>query len=164
MSVSIFESIPDKILFKFIKTIMEDVDFEILDSSQDYNLRDGLEEAESTFGIRGNDTELDCDYIYNVWKLNKDLFEEDRLTANLNRPKLNDVTFHWVVWQTQWVRETYNHHIKTYGSERDDVKNYIDGLASDGNLSVWDGDMIDGDVYETETTDDSIDTDTIDFL
>ena len=80
MSSSIFETIPDKTLFKFIKMVMEEVNFDTLDSSQDYTLQDGVESAESTLGIRGNDSSLDCDYIYNVWEMNQDLFEEDRFS------------------------------------------------------------------------------------
>jgi hypothetical protein len=104
MSASVFESIPDKTLFRFIKVIMEEVNFDTLDSSQDYTLKDGVESAESTLGIRGNDSSLDCDYIYNVWEMNQDLFEEDKLTQPLDRPKLNKVEFDWYGWETQWVK------------------------------------------------------------
>ncbi len=157
MSASIFDTIPDKTLFKFIKMVMEEVDFETLESSQDYELQEGVETIESTLGIRGNDSSLDCDYIYNVWKLNEDLFEEDRLTNNINRPTFKKVELDWYLWETQWVKQTYRHQIETYSSEKGDIFNYARGMNQEGDYSVWDGDLIDTDIYNSETTDDSID-------
>jgi len=157
MSTSIFETIPEKTLFKFIKMVMEEVDFETLESSQDYELQEGVETIESTLGIRGNDSSLDCDYIYNVWKLNEDLFEEDRLTNNINRPTFKKVEFDWYLWETQWVKQTYRHQIETYGTDKNDIHSYIYGMSSEGDMSVWDGDLIDTDILNSDTTDDSID-------
>ena len=157
MSASIFESIPDKTLFRFIKIVMEEVDFNTLDSSQDYMLRDGVEEAESTIGVRGGDITIDCDYIYNVWKLNEDLFEEDRLTGNLDRPTFKKVEFDWYAWETQLVKQTYRHQVETYGTDKSDIYNYIYGMGSEGDYSYYDGTLIDTDNYDSETTDDSID-------
>jgi hypothetical protein len=137
--------------------VMEEVDFETLESSQDYELQEGVETIESTLGIRGNDSSLDCDYIYNVWKLNEDLFEEDRLTNNINRPTFKKVELDWYLWETQWVKQTYRHQIETYSSEKGDIFNYARGMNQEGDYSVWDGDLIDTDIYNSETTDDSID-------
>lgn len=164
MSASIFETIPDKTLFKFIKMVMEEVDFETLESSQDYELQEGVETIESTLGIRGNDSSLDCDYIYNVWKLNGDLFEEDRLTNNINRPTFKKVEFDWYLWETQWVKQTYRHQIETYSSGKEDIFNYARGMNQDADLSVWDGNLIDTDIYNSETTDDSIDDSSLTIL
>jgi hypothetical protein len=164
MSASIFDTIPDKTLFKFIKMVMEEVDFETLESSQDYELQEGVETIESTLGIRGNDSSLDCDYIYNVWKLNEDLFEEDRLTNNINRPTFKKVELDWYLWETQWVKQTYRHQIETYSSEKGDIFNYVRGMNQDGDYSVWDGDLIDTDYLNSEVTDDSIDDTSITIL
>jgi hypothetical protein len=164
MSVSIFESIPDKTLFMFIKFIMEEVDFYTLTSSQDDSLRDGLESAESTLGIRGSDSSLDCDYIYNVWNMNEDLFEEDKLTQPFKKPTLNKVKFTWYTWETQWAKLTYKHEIETYGSTKEDIHSYIDGKRQEGDLSPWDGDFVDTDTYDSETTDNSIDDNSITIL
>jgi len=164
MSASVFETIPNKTLFRFIKLVMEEVDFNTLDSSQDYTLKDGVESVESTLGIRGNNSSLDCDYIYNVWRMNEDLFEEDRLTNNLNRPTFKKVEFDWYLWETQWVKQTYKHQIETYSSEKGDIFNYVRGMNQDGDYSVWDGELIDTDVYEADVTDDSIDDSSLTIL
>ena len=163
MSTSVFETIPDKTLFRFIKVVMEEVNFDTLESSQDYELKDGVESAESTLGIRGNDTSLDCDYIYNVWEMNENLFEGDRLAQPLDRPKLNKVKFDWYGWETQWVKLTYRHEIETYSSSKDNIFNYIYGMSSLGDYSYWDGTLIDVDTYDSETTDDSIESNTFDI-
>ena len=157
MSASIFETIPEKTLFKFIKMVMKEVDFETLESSQNYELREGIETVESTLGIRGNDSSLDCDYIYNVWRMNEDLFDEDRLIGNLNKPTLKEVEFDWNAWETQWVKLTYRHQIETYGTDKSNIYNYIYGMSSEGDMSYWDGKLINTDNYDSETTDESID-------
>ena len=164
MSASIFETIPEKTLFKFIKMVMKEVDFETLESSQNYELREGIETVESTLGIRGNDSSLDCDYIYNVWQMNENLFEEDKLTQPLNKPELKNVEFDWYGWETQWVKTINQHKIETYGSDRDDMMNYVYGLRNDGNLNWYDGKEIDSQVTESETTDDDIDDNSFKIL
>ena len=65
---SVFENLSDKVLFRFIKILMEDIDFDSLDLSQDDTLMQGVEE--SSLGIKGDNIYLDSNYIYNVWKLN----------------------------------------------------------------------------------------------
>jgi hypothetical protein len=164
MSTSVFETIPDKTLFRFIKIVMEEVDFHTLDSSQDYTLKDGVESAESTLGIRGNDSSLDCDYIYNVWEMNQDLFEEDKLTQPLDRPKLNKVEFDWYGWETQWVKLTYRHEVETYSASKENIYNFIYGMSSERDYSYWDGDLIETDNYDLDTTDNSIDDTSFNIL
>jgi hypothetical protein len=144
--------------------VMEETDFDSLESSQDSDLQDGVESVESILGIRGNDSSLDCDYIYNVWNMNEDLFEEDKLTQPFKKPTLNKVKFTWYTWETQWAKLTYKHEIETYGSTKEDIHSYIDGKRQEGDLSPWDGDFVDADTYDSETTDDSIDDNSITIL
>lgn len=164
MSSSIFETIPDKTLFKFIKMVMEETDFDSLESSQDSDLQDGVESAESTLGIRGNDSSLDCDYIYNVWQMNENLFEEDKLTQPLNKPELKNVEFDWYGWETQWVKLTYRHKVETYSASKENIYNFIYGMSSESDYSYWDGNLIDTDNYESVTTDESIESNSFKIL
>jgi hypothetical protein len=96
--------------------------------------------------------------------LNEDLFEEDRLTNNINRPTFKKVELDWYLWETQWVKQTYRHQIETYSSEKGDIFNYVRGMNQDGDYSVWDGDLIDTDYLNSEVTDDSIDDTSITIL
>ena len=164
MSASVFESIPDKTLFRFIKIVMEHTDFETLESSQDSDLLEGVEEAELTMGVRGINYSLDCDYIYNVWQMNKDLFEKNKLTQPLNTPNLNKIEFDWYAWETQLVKLTYRHQLETYSSSKEEIINSIEKMRFEGDYSYWDGDLIDTDNYDSEANDDSIDTDSFKII
>jgi hypothetical protein len=161
---SVFENIPDKIIFRLVKMIMEEVDFSELETSQDSELTDSISSVESYFGIRGEDYTIDADYIYNLWKLNIETFDEEKLTSPLYRPKFKQVSFDWHVWETQWVKIINEHKIETYGSDRDDIMNYVYGLRNDGNLNWYDGKEINSEVTESETTDDDIDDNSFKIL
>lgn len=154
---SVFENVPDKIIFRLVKMLMEEVDFSELETSQDSELTDAISSVESYFGIRGEDYTINADYIYNLWKLNSETFEEEKLTTPFYRPKFKQVSFHWHVWETQWVKTINEHKIETYGTNQDDIMNYIYGMRNDGNLNWYDGNEIDSEVTESETTDDDID-------
>ena len=161
---SVFENVPDKIIFRLVKMIMEEVDFSELETSQDSELTDAISSVESYFGIRGEDYTIDADYIYNLWNLNIESFEEEKLTSPLYRPKFKQVSFDWHVWETQWVKTINQHKIETYGSDRDDMMNYVYGLRNDGNLNWYDGKEINSEVTESETTDDDIDDNSFKIL
>lgn len=161
---SVFENVPDKIIFRLVKMVMEEVDFSELETSQELELTEAIKSVESYFGIRGEDYTIDADYIYNLWNLNIESFEEEKLTTPLYRPTYKQVAFDWAVWETQWVKSTHRHEIETYGTDKDDMLNYIYGMRNDGNLNWYDGKEIDSEVTESETTDDDIDDNSFTIL
>ena len=161
---SVFENIPDKIIFRLVKMIMEEVDFSELETSQDSELTDAISSVESYFEIRGEDYTIDAEYIYNLWKLNIESFEEEKLTTPLYRPKFKQVSFDWHVWETQWVKTINQHKIETYGSDKDDIINYVYGLRNEGNLNWYDGKEINSEVTDSETIDDDIDVNSFTIL
>ena len=160
MSASIFEKTNDKILFKIIKMVMEDVDFESLESSINNDLKDSLTSSSKYFGL-SPDVYLDEEYIYNVWKLNEDLFEENTLNGNLERPTLKKFNFNWDVWQTEWTQERYNHNFESYSDNKEDVSNTLLSLRGDGLIDSWEGKLVEREVYDSETTNDEIDLDSL---
>jgi len=160
MSTSIFEKTNDKILFKIIKMVMEEVDFESLESSIDNDLRDSLKSSSKYFGLSPDDY-LDEEYIYNVWKLNEDLFEENTLNGNLERPTLKKFNFNWDVWQTEWTQERRNHNFESYSDNKEDVSATLFSLRGEGLIDAWEGTIVEREVYESETTRDEIDTDSL---
>ena len=161
---SVFENIPDKIIFRLVKMIMEEVDFSELETSQDSELTEAISSVESYFEIRGEDYTIDAEYIYNLWKLNIESFEEEKLTTPLYRPKFKQVSFDWHVWETQWVKTINQHKIETYGSDKDDIINYVYGLRNEGNLNWYDGKEINSEVTDSETIDDDIDVNSFTIL
>ena len=160
MSASIFEKPNYKLLFKIIKMVIEEVDFESLESSIDDSLRDSLKSSSKYFGLSPDDY-LDEEYIYNVWKLNEDLFEENILNGDLERPTLKKFNFNWDVWQTEWTRERRNHNFESYSDNKEDVSITLFSLRGEGLIDAWEGKLVDRDVYESETTNDEIDTDSL---
>ena len=161
---SVFENVPDKIIFRLVKMIMEEVDFSELETSQDSELTEAISSVESYFEIRGEDYTIDAEYIYNLWKLNIESFEEEKLTTPLYRPKFKQVSFDWHVWETQWVKTINQHKIETYGSDKDDIINYVYGLRNEGNLNWYDGKEINSEVTDSETIDDDIDVNSFTIL
>ena len=161
---SMFETIHDKILFKFVKIIMENVDFESLDSSQDDELYDELNRVSTYFGFRINDISLELDYIYNLYQLNGEVFDEDKLHTSLNRPSIKTVKFEWNVSETQWVELIYEHKIETYSSDEEEIFNYIESLRDKGDIDWWGGTEISNEVPNSETTDDSINRSSIKII
>jgi hypothetical protein len=74
------------------------------------------------------------------------------------------VEFDWFGWETHWVKQKYRHKIETYSVSKDNIFNYIYGISSEGDYSYWDGELVDTDVYNSETTNDSIDSNTLKIL
>jgi hypothetical protein len=144
--------------------LMEEVDFSELETSQDSELSDAIDTIKSYFPVQSDDYTIDADFIYNLWKLNVESFDEETLTSPFYRPKFKQVTFDWHVWETQWVKTINQHEIETYGSDRDDIMNYIYGMRNDGNLNWYDGKEINSEVTESETTDDDIDDNSFTIL
>jgi len=155
MENSIYENLNYKLLFKLVKMIMEQLDFESLDNSIDNSLRQEVESVSKYFGVT-NDDYKDDDFIYNIWKLNEDLFENNTLTLPLTRPTLKKFSFDWNVWETRWVKEQYSHTIESYSDDVSDIENIIRELRSYGYTDVWSGTLVDSEVYESDTTDDEI--------
>ena len=139
---------------------MEEVDFESLESSIDDSLRDSLKSSSKYFGLSPDDY-LDEEYIYNVWKLNEDLFEENILNGDLERPTLKKFNFNWDVWQTEWTQERRNHNFESYSDNKEDVNNTLLSLRGEGLIDSWEGTLVEREVYESETTKDEIDTDSL---
>ena len=160
MSASIFEKTNDKILFKIIKMVMEEVDFESLESSIDDSLRDSLKSSSKYFGLSPDDY-LDEEYIYNVWKLNEDLFEENTLNGNLERPTLKKFNFNWDIQQTEWTIERRNHNFISYSDNKKDVSNTLFSLRGEGLIDAWEGTLVEREVTDSETTSEEIDIDSL---
>jgi hypothetical protein len=74
------------------------------------------------------------------------------------------VEFDWFGSETHWVKQKYRHKIETYSVSKDNIFNYIYGISSEGDYSYWDGELVDTDVYNSETTNDSIDSNTLKIL
>ena len=93
--------------------------------------------------------------MYNTILLNESLFEEDSLTSKLKRPTLRNYEYDWVVQMKSIVNEYYRNTISLY-TAKDDVKDVLYTLKSEGTLDVFDGDLYEEDTRDSEMLDDEL--------
>ena len=153
MEPSVFEKMSDRVIFLIIKQIIDKVDFDIVENSADWNFYEVVQTVCKLFSI--NPSIQDTDFLYNTILLNESLFEEDSLTSKLKRPTLRNYEYDWVVQMKSIVNEYYRNTISLYTS-KDDVKDVLYTLKSEGTLDVFDGDLYEEDTRDSEMLDDEL--------
>ena len=153
MEPSVFEKISDRVIFLIIKQIINKVDFDMVENSADWNFYEVVQTVCKLFSI--NPSIQDTDFLYNTILLNESLFEEDSLTSKLKRPTLRNYEYDWVVQMKSIVNEYYRNTISLY-TAKDDVKDVLYTLKSEGTLDVFDGDLYEEDTRDSEMLDDEL--------
>ena len=153
MEPSVFEKMSDRVIFLIIKQIIDKVDFDIVENSADWNFYEVVQTVCKLFSI--NPSIKDTDFLYNTILLNESLFEEDSLTSKLKRPTLRNYEYDWVVQMKSIVNEYYRNTISLY-TAKDDVKDVLYTLKSEGTLDVFDGDLYEEDTRDSEMLDDEL--------
>ena len=154
MEPSIFEKISDRVIFLIIKQIINKVDFDMVENSADWNFYEVVQTVCKLFSI--NPSVQDTDFLYNIIKLNKSMFDEGSLTSKLERPTLKNYEYDWVVSIKRIVNEYWRNTISLY-SDKNDIKGVLYNLRSEGTLEIFDGDMYEEDIRDNEMLDDEID-------
>jgi hypothetical protein len=150
---SVFEKMSDRVIFSIIKQIVKKVDLDIVDNSADWQFYQVVEEVCKLFSI--NPSIQDTDFLYNVIKLNEDVFEENSLTSPLKKPTLKNYEYDWIVTMKTIVNEYYRDTISLY-SDKNEIKNVLYTLKSEGTLDVFEGDLYEEDVRDSEMLDDDL--------
>lgn len=153
MEPSVFEKMSDRVIFLIIKQIIDKVDLDIVENSADWNFYEVVQTVCKLFSI--NPSIQDTDFLYNTILLNESLFEEDSLTSKLKRPTLRNYEYDWVVQMKSIVNEYYRNTISLY-TAKDDVKDVLYTLKSEGTLDVFDGDLYEEDTRDSEMLDDEL--------
>lgn len=153
MEPSVFEKMSDRVIFLIIKQIIDKVDFDMVENSADWNFYEVVQTVCKLFSI--NPSIQDTDFLYNTILLNESLFEEDSLTSKLKRPTLRNYEYDWVVQMKSIVNEYYRNTISLY-TAKDDVKDVLYTLKSEGTLDVFDGDLYEEDTRDSEMLDDEL--------
>ena len=153
MEPSVFEEISDRVIFSIIKQIVNKVDLGIVENSADWQFYEVVQTVCKLFSI--NPSIQDTDFLYNTILLNESLFEEDSLTSKLKRPTLRNYEYDWVVQMKSIVNEYYRNTISLY-TAKDDVKDVLYTLKSEGTLDVFDGDLYEEDTRDSEMLDDEL--------
>jgi hypothetical protein len=153
MEHSVFEKMSDRVIFSVIKQIINKVDIDMVENSADWQFYQVVEGVCKLFSI--DPSIQDTDFLYNVIKLNEDVFEENSLSIPLKKPTLKNYEYDWIVQMKSIVNEYYRNTISLY-SDKDDVNDLLYNLKSEGTLDIFDGDLYEEDTRDSEMLDDEL--------
>jgi hypothetical protein len=153
MEHSAFEKMSDRVIFSVIKQIINKVDIDMVENSADWQFYQVVEGVCKLFSI--DPSIQDTDFLYNVIKLNEDIFEENSLTSPLKKPTLKNYEYDWIVTMKTIVNEYYRNTISLY-SDKDELNDLLYTLKSEGTLDVFDGDLYEEDTRDSEMLDDEL--------
>lgn len=155
MPNSKFENFNDKVLkiciINLYKLLLEDG----AENPKIYNISDdevyySIEYVIRMFGFGSGDYE-DIDFIFALYDLNYTSIKDGKIEGELARPKLETYLFDIEVTERIYQTVTYQHKEKSYSSKN--VMPINSRAENDGNFSIWDGEIIDTDVHDSDTTD-----------
>jgi hypothetical protein len=93
----------------------------------------------------------DIDFIYALYSLNYHLIDDGKIEGDITIPTIGEYSFDVDVRETVYQTVTYRHTTSSY-SEKNAVP--ISQRADyDGNFSVYDGNPINTEIYDSETND-----------
>lgn len=160
MDKSQFEKVPDGEMFYIIKIMLKeynDEDFD-LDNS---DFIDACDNAAKLTGTKNLEFPIDYNYIISFYLLNSGFnWDSKRPEEKLKRPVGVEYSFDYDEHRTEFVRRTYRHYVTTYDENLImETVNAIDN-SPDG-FEYYNGNEIDADYYDGETTDSSLDRSSI---
>jgi hypothetical protein len=154
MEPSIFEKMSDRVIFSISKEIVNEVDVDTVENSADWMFYQAVESVCKMYSI--DPSIQDTDFLFNIIKLNESMIDEGSLTSKLDRPTLKNYEYDWVVTMKTIVNEYYRNTILLY-TDKDDVNSVLYSLKSEGTLDVFDGDLFEEDIRDSEMLDDELD-------
>jgi hypothetical protein len=153
MEHSAFEKMSDRVIFSVIKQIINNVDIDMVENSADWQFYQVVESVCKLYSI--DPSIQDTDFLYNVIKLNEDIFEENSLNSSLKKPTLKNYEYDWIVTMKSIVNEYYKNTISLY-SDKDELNDLLYTLKSEGTLDIFDGDLYEEDTRDSEMLDDEL--------
>jgi hypothetical protein len=152
MEKSNLEKVNDKILVILLKEIQRELDGETEPEFEDFDA--AAFDALKTMGL-GNNSYIDYNFAFELYKKNID----NDFQIPLIRPKAGLYSIEVDVNSTEYVRRTYRHEISCY--DESSVYELFRNILNEGDISVYDGDEIDYDVYDSETNDETVDNNSV---
>ena len=155
MANSKFEKFNQRILKDIIvrlyKLLLEDGE----ENPKFYNISDdgvlkSIETITKLMGIGDGEYE-DIDFIYALYSLNFHLINDGKIEGDITIPTLEKYSFDVDVRETVYQTVTYRHIELSY-SEKNAVP-IFQRADYDGNFSVYDGNPIHTEIYDSETND-----------
>lgn len=152
MEKSNLEKVNDKILVILLKEIQRELDGETEPEFEDFDA--AAFDALKTMGL-SNKSYIDYNFAFELYKKNID----NDFQIPLIRPKVGLYSIDVEVNSTEFVRRTYRHEISCY--DESSVYELFSNILGEGDISVYDGDEIDYDVYDSETNDETVDNNSV---
>jgi hypothetical protein len=156
MAQNQFESLSDKLLFRFLKIIYANLISEGVRLNTNTKMDGEISGLiSSSLKPAGFNTlrYLEEDYLLSTLKLNLQSVESGNLDGNLDRPELTEYKFNVSVSETVYQTQTYENTVESYGNPYDLVKT----MEYNGDFDYWDGYNINTDIHDSETTEVDID-------
>lgn len=141
-----YENLSDRVIFFILKKYYTQHNGEDMDDL-DYTTGE-LDEITNNMGLSQNSF-LDVDYLKTCYELNYELLNSDKLTTKLMRPQVQKYMVDVNISTVEYVNRTYRHTTSSYSQFN--VIPFMELMTTQGDISVWDGDEIDHDVYDSET-------------
>jgi len=155
---SSLETVPDKILLKILRKILNDsgaknISNFIHDLEEDEGMQREINSMTKVFGSK--DEWVDIDYITSLIAMNFDQLKSGE-DFKLERPELKkyEIVFrvNLVEYKTDyWALKGHEYYSKDSAYAMTRI------YSNNGNLDYWEGNLVDSDVHDSETNDISID-------
>lgn len=152
MEKSNLEKVNDKILVILLKEIQRELDGEAEPDFWEFDA--AAFDALKTMGL-SNKSYIDYNFVFELYKKNID----NDFQIPLIRPKVGLYSIDVDVNSTEYVRRTYRHEISCY--DESSVYELFSNILGEGDISVYDGDEIDYDIYDSETNDETVDNNSV---
>jgi hypothetical protein len=159
MEKSKLEALSDRILSQFFIQLRKIYDEELSNSPynpliKQYSFTDACDTVSNMFGVAPCDY-IDLDYILTIIETNRNI-NEGVITK---RPKIGGYTFDIDVHENVSQRVTYKHQSESYSPST--LLQIVKKMEYEGDINVWDGELVDTDIYESEINDIEYDKDSI---
>ena len=154
MERSDFEKLGDRMLFNFVKKISNEVDLDMIENCTDYEFQQAVQDVGKLFSIETN--YIDEDYLYNVYKMNENLFNNSTLESKINRPTVKEFEFDWLVTSKEIVVETFRDKVSSYSDDEDEIRSLLYNMRSEGYITPYDGQLINDYVQDSKMEDDEL--------
>jgi len=155
MSQSKLQNFNQRILKKLISTLYKVLLENDSEDPKIYNISDddvfrSIEYTLELMGLGRGEYE-DIDFVFALYSMNYSKIKDGVIESDLEIPQISEYSFDIEVRETVFQNVTYRHKLSSYSEKN--VIPIAKRAEDDGNLSVWEGHLIDTDVYDSETND-----------
>lgn len=135
-------------LYKFLSE--EGIENPVRNNLGDYEVFNIVEKTFKILGLGDPDYD-DIDFIFSTYMLNFDNIKKGKIENDLILPTISTYSYEIDVFERISQRVTYQHTYESYSEKN--VFPLAKKAEEEGYFSVWDGNQIDSDIFDSETED-----------